>query len=307
VTPLNATAPGAPTGVSATDNENGSTVLVAWPASPAGDEVTEYRVYWDTSPHPPGSYPNSVSAGYATSWLVGGLTNGTTYYFAVSASNCSRGEGVKSTGVPAVPHRIDGIKPPNSIDDLRISRSGSDLRLQWTPPAANIYGQAYPNGTPPVTMANYEIYSGSTPNFAVNGTNRIAIVSPGTSSSYIHPNAYTDGQIHYYLIVAVDSAGNRSGIGQELPKGIDQLTVRRVGTSLNLSWPAVTLDVDGRKTIISKYQLYGSATPFRRSQIGSVTLINGNITGTTTTIPTPSGPYFYSVIAVDGRGALSPW
>ena len=47
-------------------------------------------------------------------------------------------------------------------------------------------------------------------------------------------------------------------VRDELPKGIDHLTVVRSGAgSLTLSWPAVTLDVDGHKTIVSSYALYG--------------------------------------------------
>ena len=303
-TPLDTSPPAAPTGLSATDNESGGAVRVQWAANPAGNEVNDYRVYWGTTP---GVYTQLISAGAATSFLVTGLTNDVTYYFALSGSNCSRGEGPKSSPpVSVVPHRIEGIKPPNGIGDLRIFRAPDagdnidDARLQWTPPVSNIYGQ-------PTTLSSQEIYSGTTPNFPVDAAHRLATVS-GTTSSYIHENGYEDAPNHYYLIVAVDTSGNRSTARDELPQGIDQLAVMRSGGNLVFSWPAVTLDVDGHKTLISNYVLYGRSTPFRRSEIGPTLLIQNTIVGTSVVIPAPAGTRFhYSVIAVDNRGTLSPW
>jgi hypothetical protein len=314
-TPMNPSAPSAPTGLVATDNENGGTVAVQWSPNASGDDAQEYRLYYGTTPNPAGAY---ISVTTGTSALVSGLVNNTTYYFAVSAVNCSHGEGPKSVAtVVAVPHRIEGIKPPNGIDDLKVFRSASNLRLEWTPPATNIYAQPYPFGTPPTTLASQEVYSGTTPTFAIDAAHKIGtVVCPcATPSTFTHTNAYSDASRHYYVIVAVDSAGNRSGLTHELPKGIDQLTVTHSGGSLVFSWPAVTLDIDGYKTQIASYSLYGRAstptpptTPMKRADIGPTYLLTGNIVGTTTGIPVPAGSlFYYSVIVTDSKGALSPW
>jgi hypothetical protein len=311
-TPMSPLAPSAPTGVSATDQENGGTIRVQWSANPVGDDVNEYRVYIGTSPNPGGPY---FTAGGGTSLIVAGLTNGVTYYAAVSAVNCSHGEGSKSIQtVTAVPHRIEGIKPPNAVDDLRITRSGAnDLRLQWTAPPANIYLQPYPFGSPAVTLASQEVYSGTTPNFVVDAAHKIGTLTCpcASASSFIHPGAATDPSRHYYIVVAIDSLGNRSGVTHELPKGVDQLTVQRSGTNLMFSWPAVTLDVDGRKTQIASYSLYGRLTnPMKRSDVPA-NLILGNIVTTSTTTASPAvgagQVFYYSLIATDSKGALSPW
>jgi hypothetical protein len=118
----------------------------------------------------------------------------------------------------------------------------------------------------------------------------------------------------------VDSAGNRSGLTHELPKGIDAMTVSKSGANLLFTWPAVSLDIDGRKTQIASYALYGRPsgigpappwTPMKRSDIGPTYLLSGNVVATSTSIPSPAmaagSIYYFSVITSDSKGALSPW
>ncbi len=113
---------------------------------------------------------------------------------------------------------------------------------------------------------------------------------------------------HYYLVVTVDTDGNRSGGGHELPRGIDDLLVQRTGpTSLTLSWGAITLDLNGRWNPAVSYEVYGQAVPFSRLQTPGLTPLM--LTGVPSA-PLPMPPdtvFFYSVIAVDARGSESPW
>lgn len=295
-TPTNPSAPSAPSGLTATDNETGGAVALQWTASPSAQDVDSYKIYWGTTSV---NLNHSVAGITGTSYTVYGLLNNQAYFFALSASNCSHGEGPRSSTVSAMPHRIEGIKPPNSISDLRVTRSGSNALLQWTVPTTNIYGQA-------TTVTSQEVYMGTTPNFTIDVAHRLATVA-GNATSYPHVNGYSDAGNHYYLVVAIDSSANRSGVSNEVPMGIDLMSVVRNGSSLVFSWPAVTLDFDGHKTIISKYVLYGSISKFRRSDISTMTPINSNIPGTSVSIPLPAGTFYYSVIAVDNRGAMSPW
>ena len=304
-TPKNPLTPTAPVGVAATDNQSGGSVVVSWTANAGSQEVTNYRIYWGTAP---GVYTSFQDSGPGTSFLVTGLTNGTTYYFAVSAINCSHGEGPKSGYAVGVPHRIDGIKPPQQVSDLMIYRNVDlvdhidNTRLGWTPPTTNVYGQ-------PTTLDHQEVYAGTTPLFPTDGAHLLANVGP-TAGTYIHANAYASPTFWYYLVVAVDASGNRSGIGRNLPNGVDDLRLSLLRGALALTWTPVTKDMDGLDTLVDHYVLYGSANPFRRSQITPAMIVPGygNITSTSTSIPTPAGTlYCYSIITVDNRGAVSPW
>ena len=62
--------------------EAASTVTLAWDAETNGGRTTGYEVLYGTSP---GSYEWHVDAGLVTSFTVGNLTPGETYYFAVRA------------------------------------------------------------------------------------------------------------------------------------------------------------------------------------------------------------------------------
>ncbi len=89
------TAPSAPTGLVATAG-NG-TVALTWTAS-AG--ATSYSIYRGTAPGGEGATP--VGTATSNSFTDPGLTNGTTYYYKVTASN-SAGTSAQSSEVPATP------------------------------------------------------------------------------------------------------------------------------------------------------------------------------------------------------------
>lgn len=87
--------PGVPTGVTATGGDAKATVSWTAPASDGGSAITGYVVY--TYRQSDNGQVARVAVGTATSFVQGGLTNGTTYYFKVAAKNAV-GEGSKSLG-----------------------------------------------------------------------------------------------------------------------------------------------------------------------------------------------------------------
>ncbi|MEM4292862.1 MAG: right-handed parallel beta-helix repeat-containing protein [Thermoplasmata archaeon] len=91
--------PSAPTGLTATPGDR--EVLLRWqpPADDGGSPIIAYTVYWGPQS---GSYSNNQDVGNVLTYMVEGLTNGQTYYFAVSAKNAI-GEGQKSNEVSATP------------------------------------------------------------------------------------------------------------------------------------------------------------------------------------------------------------
>ena len=176
-----ATVPGAPTLNSATPG-NG-TVALAWsaPASNGGSTITGYRIYRGTTSG--GETPLTTLAN-VTSWTDTGLSNGTTYYYKVSALN-SVGEGVASNEMPAKPATVPGAP---LITGLSNGLGGETL--SWSAPTSN--------GGSPVT--GYKIYRGTT-----SGGESL-LTTLGNVTSWTDP-AVTNGSTYYYEVTAINAVG----------------------------------------------------------------------------------------------------
>ena len=104
-----ATAPGAPTAVSAIAGDASATVTWTAPASDGGSAITDYRITPDD-----GAPLAPVSVGSdATSFEVSGLTNGTAYTFTVAALN-SVDYGPESDASAAVTPSVSATPPDSS-------------------------------------------------------------------------------------------------------------------------------------------------------------------------------------------------
>jgi hypothetical protein len=74
-----------------------------------------------------------------------------------------------------------------------------------------------------------------------------------------------------------------------------------------MSWTAGTLDLDGRWNPAARYDVYGAQNPFSRAAIGGMTpLVTRTVPNATVSLPAQT-TFFYSVIAADARGSLTPW
>jgi hypothetical protein len=95
------TVPGAPAGLTATASD--TEVRLSWtaPASAGGSPVATYKIYVATAPGVPGRAAAGSAKG--TGATVAHLSNGTVYYFMVTAVNTAGKEGPFSTQVSAEP------------------------------------------------------------------------------------------------------------------------------------------------------------------------------------------------------------
>jgi hypothetical protein len=96
-TPTPATLPSAVAGLTVIGQDGQDTLT--WSANYTDDNVKNYNVYAGTSE----STMSLVGTSTKLSYLHQGLTNGTTYYYAISAVN-AKGEGQKSTTLSAKPN-----------------------------------------------------------------------------------------------------------------------------------------------------------------------------------------------------------
>jgi hypothetical protein len=123
-----ASAPGAPTGVSASPATGAAQVSWTAPQSNGGSAITAYTV----TVIPSGGSSYQVPEGAGTSAVVTGLSNGTSYAFTVSATNSVGTSGASSPSSAVTPQdTIFDFAAPQTLDTG--DTSGVNLGVAFTP------------------------------------------------------------------------------------------------------------------------------------------------------------------------------
>jgi fibronectin type 3 domain-containing protein/DNA-binding protein YbaB len=175
-------APSAPTCVTATPGN--AQVTVAWNAA-AG--ATSYNLYYATSPGV--TISSSKIQGVASPYLHTGRTNGTRYYYRVSAVNAG-GESPLSTEVNAMPQ----IPAPGAPTGVTATAGNAQVTVTWTAVSGATSYNLYYAMSPGVTIASSKV--------------------PGAASPYVQTGR-TNGTTYYYRVSAVN-AGGESALSSEV-------------------------------------------------------------------------------------------
>ena len=328
--PLNPDPPSKPTGVTVADPGSGNSLDVSWTENPEED-IDFYTVHYGlaTDDYSLGSLNVDEDK---TSVTIGGLTENTTYFIAVTATNTSEKESDFSDEVDDFPVLAPGLRSPDFITDLTMRPDPADpdnALLEWTEVTADVYGK-------PKTVLFYEIYRDSSADFS-------GAVLLGTCndpcSSYSDEDAMLAAGPYHYRVRAVDAEGNVSGLGAELPywttltvgfptpDGVCSISLDPCwdasgcpdgetcdgGTgnpgTIVLSWDAVTTTLDGGPLDLLHYVIYTSDERFSRADVrdGLVDPPLMTVTGTSVEFTPPTDPGYYSVLVVDVRGNVSPF
>jgi hypothetical protein len=195
--------PAAPTGVSATATNGSATVTWSAPA-PGTSPITSYTVtpYIGTAAQPATTIAGSPPA---TTVTIGGLTNGTTYTFTVTATNAV-GPGPASTASnPVTPSAPTAPAAPTAV---AATPGNAAATVTWSAPASDgspitsytvtpyIGTAAQPattiTGSPPATTVTIGgLTNGATYTFTVTATNAVGSGPASMASNAVTPTATT--------------------------------------------------------------------------------------------------------------------
>jgi fibronectin type 3 domain-containing protein/predicted SAM-dependent methyltransferase/subtilisin-like proprotein convertase family protein len=290
-----------PTGLTATPGPSSQQITLRWNANNESD-LDYYRIFIGTSS---GSYGNSfdkVPKGWYTGTTISDLSNGTRYYFAVTAVNTSAQESGYSNEASAIPEDMgEDTEPPTAPTNLSIidSGTGDELQLSWT------------GSTDNEEVSHYLLYR-LTNNSSVSEANYDFGFPIGKISTNYTDYDLTGTNTYYYKVLAVDSSDNRSNLSNLASASpADTLAPSEpggIGISfgdkiIDLWWTASTTNSDGsRITDLAGYNIYrgtssggyGSTpingfTPIRTASYHDTGLTNDQ-------------DYYYVIKAVDDAG-----
>jgi fibronectin type 3 domain-containing protein len=275
-----ATAPAAPTGVTATAGTK--QVTVAW--SPVSG-ATSYNVYWGTSAGVTPANGTKI-AGASSPAVLQNLADSTTYYFVVTAVN---GAGESTSSVQVVATTVTPVPAPAApAAPTGLSAVGASMKatLTWAPVSGAVSYNLYWSTSTGVTPAN--------------GTRVAAVSSP-----YVLTNLAA-GTTYYFVVTAVNAVGESAASAQAsavtsaappavpaAPTGVSALGGSK---QVTVSWPAVAG--------ATSYNLYWSTSSGVNTSTG--TKITGASSPYLQTGLAAGTSYYYVVTAVNGSGESAP-
>lgn len=160
-----------------------TSVMLAWDANPASENVSGYLVGYRTS----AGSETLVQVGSALTGTVTGLTPGNTYLFRVYAVNTNGRSDPSNEVSKALAPPPDTEAPSAPVSLTATAASPSQINLSWAASTDN------------VAVTVYAILHNQLP----------LITLPGTQTTYTHVGLAA-GSTHSYTVQAEDAAGNLS-------------------------------------------------------------------------------------------------
>jgi autotransporter-associated beta strand protein len=255
-----ATIPAAPTGVAATGGTG--QIALTWNASTGANT---YNVLRATSPN--GGYTTVASGLTSTGYTDTSVSSGTTYYYAVTATNGS--------GSSANSLQVNAITAPDSPGSITATGGNGQVALSWTASTG---------------AASYSVLRTT----SSNGT--YTTVATGLTGTSYTDTGLADGTSYYYAITATNGSGSSANSAQ-----VNTITIPAAptgpsatgGTSqVALTWNAST----GASTynVLRATSANGTYTSVATALTGTSYTDTGLSSGTT---------YYYAVTATNGSGS----
>jgi fibronectin type 3 domain-containing protein len=247
-------------------------VTLFWTAAPG---ATTYNVYYSTAQGAGKSGGNKIAGGPTPMLTVTGLTDGSTYYFVVTAVS-SAGESNVSNEVSAKPVALVAAVPAG----VTATPSNGQVTISWLPANGAVTFNIYYSTSSPVTTAN---------GTEINGI---------TSTSYTL-TGLTNGVTYYFIVTSVNTGGesNASSEVSATPEVMPptNLAASPGNAQVTLTWTAAVG--------ANSYNIYFSNTS------GVTTASTNKITGITSTFylhsPLTNGLTYYYIVTTVSNGVES--
>lgn len=255
--------PSAPSSLAATGSN--SVVALLWTA---GTGARSYNVKRSLTSGT--GYTTVASGVIGTGYSDTGVSNGTAYYYVVSAVNAG-GESANSSQITATP-----IAPPSAPSGLTATGSNSVVSLSWSAPTGATSFNIKRSGT--------------------SGSGYSTIASGITSTSF-NDLSVTNGTTYYYVVSAVNAGGEGPNSSQTsatpnvLPSAPSSLTATGSNACVILSWPTATAATSYN---VKRSRTSGTGYATVASGITSTSYTDGSLLNETT--------YYYVVTGVNSKG-----
>lgn len=257
-------APNAPAGLTATAGD--ASVVLTWNTASG---ALKYNIYYGTTSGVTKSTGTVVSVGAAPTYTVTGLTNGTMYYFVVTAAN-QGGESAISAEVSAKP-----VSPvPLAPSGLTATAGSGQVALAWTASSgATSYNVYYGTATGVTTATGKKVGGITTTGYTVTGL--------------------TGGKAYFFIVTAVNASGESTasteatatpaaGAGVSLTPGTaaSATVAFSAANSLTFQFPAnaVSAPADVAISPVDKTNLPLPLSQFTRAHAAPIPQVQANDT-----------------------------
>ncbi len=284
--------PDAPTDVETAPGNTEVTVSWTAPSDTGGADITDYTVYWGTEAAvtTDTTTKKSTGNGSVTSLTITGLTNGTMYYFIVTATN-SIGESVASTEVSATPTPF----VPDAPTDVETAPGNTEVTVSWTAPS----------GTGGVVITDYTVYWGTEAAVTTDTTTKKSTGNGSVTSLTI--TGLTNGTMYYFIVTATNSIGESVAStavsatpATVAPDAPTDVATAPGNTEVTVSWTAPS-DTGGAD--ITDYTVYwDTVAAVTTDTTTKKSTGNGSVTSLTITGLTNGLSYYFIVTATNSIG-----
>lgn len=263
-----------PTGLIAVAGDG--SVILDW-ADNSEPDLASYNVW--RSLLSDGPYDSLASGVLASEFVDYSVSNGTEYFYVVTAVDVSPDESGYSDEAWATPQDM----PPAAPANLIATAGDGSVRLDW-------------DANTEFDLADYNVYRSTTPGAGPPDT---PVASGVTAITYVD-GTVTNGTTYYYVLTAVDTARNESASSAEA-----SATPQAPAQPLAIETPSLP---DGTKGTLYSFTLAatGGTAPYLWSEVGKwpTGLSLDPATGVISGKPKKTGPVTFDVEVTDSSGPV---